>query len=81
MLFVGAKKYGIKYSDWQENEGIIWNLLLRFSNELDAQGISNILNSLSKMKRHFFSVMESNVKASILNSVNHNRNNRNMDQD
>jgi len=72
MLFVGAKRYKIKYSDWQDNEDVIWNLLLQYCDILDDQAISNILNSLNKMRRHFFSVMGNRVKNFLLAATDRN---------
>lgn len=47
-------------------------LLLLNSSELNAQGTSNIPNSLSKMRRNFFCVMEANVSQCLINTVDRN---------
>ena len=72
MLFIAAKRYNLKYSDWKHKEQIIWNLLLRFASILDPQGISNVLIGLNSMKRRFFQVMDPSGKHYLLNTVKQN---------
>ena len=73
MLFVGAKKYNIKYNNWKNNKSTIFQILISKINLVNSQGISNILNSLSKMNIKWTD-FNNDLQNNLLTSVEHNVN-------
>ena len=69
MLFTGASKYNIKFQHWETNQPVIWNLLKAFTPLTDGQAIANILNSLSKMRRGLFHVMDKELQTILLDAI------------
>ena len=75
MLFVGAKKYNIKYNNWKNNKSTIFQILISKINLVNSQGISNILNSLSKMNIKWTDFdFNNNLQNNLIRSVEHNVN-------
>ena len=71
MLFVGAKKYKIKYYDWENNKSTIFQILISKIDLVTSQGISNILNSLSKMNIKW-NDFNQHLQNKLIESVEHN---------
>jgi hypothetical protein len=73
MLFVGAKKYNIKYNNWKNDKSTIFQILISKINLVNSQGISNILNSLSKMNIKWTD-FNNDLQNNLIESVEHNVN-------
>ncbi len=74
MLFTGASKYKIKFHHWETNQSIVWNLLIAYTPLTNSQQIANILNSLSKMRRGLFHVMDEELRRILLDAIDRNVN-------
>ena len=72
MLFTGASKYNIKFHHWETNQSVVWNLLKTFTPLTNSQAIANILNSLSKMRRGLFHVMDKELQTILLDAIDRN---------
>ena len=72
MLFTGASKYKIKFHHWETNQSVVWNLLKAFTPLANSQDIANILNSLSKMRRGLFHVMDKQIQTILLDAIDRN---------